>query len=250
MAETVHLVVDQWAKLRLPYGFVVVVQGEGLVTLDGGRSRLKLRNVAQAIGPFMYDRDFELAAYGASQYTLYNLNAITQSDLNGLTTLPRGTRAVVDGGSVWAPKYWNGANWVNFGGGGGGDVEEAPIDGTPYQRQDAGWVSPVQAMSQTTVADADNYALTGDSGSLVSMVRSGANTVTLNTRSTDPTLEVRRPYIVRQAGAGVTSFLAGSGATIQRESGKGLALAAQHAPATTMLVDDSTWWIFGALADA
>jgi hypothetical protein len=101
-----------------------------------------------------------------------------------------------------------------------------------------------EAVNSTT----DNTTVAGSSASMVSNSRSGANTFTLPTRTADATLVVRKPYLLRQAGAGTSSVVAGSGATINIRSGLSAAFAGQHAGVTAMLVDDTTWWVFGDLA--
>lgn len=97
------------------------------------------------------------------------------------------------------------------------------------------------------VITAATYTVAGSSKGLITGNRASAITVTLPTRTTDATLEVRRPYLIRLINTGPIAFSAGSGATIVKEDSRAATLAALHAPVTAMLVSDTQWWLFGAL---
>lgn len=113
--EPVSMGINQNQKMWLPEGHVLRLAGIGNV-LHGmdGKSRIRLRDEAQTIGPFDERTFCEIQSLSGAWWQSFNLNGISQEDLEILDTLPVGTEAAVLTGNTLTSKYWNGVAWVMY----------------------------------------------------------------------------------------------------------------------------------------
>jgi len=125
-------------------------------------------------------------------------------------------------------------------------VEEAPINGTPYARQDGAWVPSVRA-ERKIIADAAaarTLAL-GDAGGYLRMNNAAANIVTIPANAT-VAFPLGTSIEIEQAGAGQTTIATAAGVTIR--SPGSLALRRQYATARLLKVATDEWVLSGDLA--
>ena len=104
-----------------------------------------------------------------------------------------------------------------------------------------------RAIDEVIHNSSDTYTISASSPSMISMSRSGANQVKLPTLANAAGLVLRKPYLINQLGAGATTISADTGATLRLRSGLTGILGGQYAAATAMLVDATTWWVYGDL---
>lgn len=107
-----------------------------------------------------------------------------------------------------------------------------------------------RAIDEVIHTSSDTYTIAASSPSMISMSRSGANSVKLPTLANAAGLVLRKPYLITQVGAGATTISADTGATLRLRSGLTGLLGGQYAAATVMLVDATTWWVYGDLVAA
>lgn len=126
-------------------------------------------------------------------------------------------------------------------------ISDAPSDGTPYSRQDLGWVS-----ANLDVPNDQNSAsytlLPTDHGKTVTMTSASANTVTIDANSNQNIL-VNSVILINQRGSGATTILAVAGVTLNGVDGGSVTIDAQWKSAAVKQYSIDAWQIEGAIGD-
>lgn len=150
-----------------------------------------------------------------------------------------GYRAWVSDTSTFA--YFNGSAWSDEVSGGG--ISDAPNDGKRYLRQSAAWTELPTNVPVTTYTG-NRTAVIGDGGAYVRMDVSVANDFTVPPNSS-VAFPIGTVIQLRQAGAGQTTIVQGSGVTVTTPETR--KLRKQGASAALVKVGTDVWDLTGDL---